>query len=155
GDVLSIAGHDLRISTAAHSSARFPYVSPIGGLPPTGDQCNHVVDGGYFENSGSFTAQQIFNAIAKTDSFKNYHPRITFIVIDYRPKAKKPKCCGFANEIIGPPRTLLAARGAHAVLAAGELPDPRIDFTLLPTVPQPLGWMLADASSAEMNNQIK
>jgi len=157
GDVLSIAGHDLRISTAAHCSARFPYVSPIGGLPPVADQkCNnHVADGGYFENSGSATALQIFNVIAQTNSFKTYHPRITFIIIDYRPKAKKPKCCGFANEIVGPPRTLLATRGAHAVFALGELPDPRIDFTLLPTVPQPLGWMLADASSKAMDAQIK
>jgi len=156
GDVLSIAGHDMRISTAAHCSARFPYVSPIGGLPPIGDQqCDHVADGGYFEDSGSATALQIFNVIAQTDSFKTYHPRITFIIIDYRPKVKKPKCCGFANEILGPPRTLLATRGAHAVLALGELPDPRIDFTLLPTVPQPLGWMLADASSKAMDDQIK
>jgi len=156
GDVLSIAGRDLRISTAAHCSARFPYISPIGGLPPIGNRPGyHVADGGYLENSGSATAQQIFNVIAQTPSFKTYHPRITFIIIDFRPKAGKPKYYRFANEILAPPRTLLATRGAHAVFALGELPDPRIEFTLLPTVPQPLGWMLADASSGEMNKQIK
>jgi hypothetical protein len=156
GDVLSIAGRDLRISTAAHCSARFPYISPIGGLPPIGDKAGyHVADGGYFEDSGSATALQIFNVIAQTDSFKKYQPRITFIIIDYRPKEKKPKYYSLANEILGPPRTLLATRGAHAVYALGELPEPRIDFSLLPTVPQPLGWMLADASSKAMDDQIK
>lgn len=156
GDVLSIAGRDLRISTAAHCSARFPYVSPVGGLPPRDGQVgHHIADGGYFENSGSATALQIFRVIAQTDSFKTYQPRITFIIIDYRPKAKLPKYCRFANEILGPPRGFLATQGAHAVFALGELPIERIDFTLLPTVPQPLGWMLANASRGAMDAQIK
>jgi hypothetical protein len=46
----------LRVSTAVHMSARFTYVSPAGGLR-SGD---HVVDGGYFENSGAATADDIF-----------------------------------------------------------------------------------------------
>jgi hypothetical protein len=156
GDVLNITGHDLRISTAAHASARFPYVSPVGGLPPRGDSAgHHIADGGYHENSGSATALQIFNAIKQTDSFKTYHPKITFIIIDYRPKPSPAKYYRFANELLGPPRGLLATRGAHAIFALGELPNPRIDFTLLPHVPQPLGWMLADGSRADMDDQIK
>ncbi|MEQ8813664.1 MAG: patatin-like phospholipase family protein [Thalassobaculum sp.] len=43
---------DMRLSTAAHNSARFPVISP-GGLWPRGRSM--VVDGGYFENFGAET----------------------------------------------------------------------------------------------------
>lgn len=51
---------DLPISAAAHLSARFTYVSPAGKFPPDG---THVVDGGYFENSGATTALDILREI--------------------------------------------------------------------------------------------
>lgn len=41
----------LRLSTAAIVSARFPYLTPAGSLPGSGGA---YVDGGYFENSGTF-----------------------------------------------------------------------------------------------------
>ena len=58
-------GPDLRLSTAALASARFPVVSPAGafysgGQLPFGDR---VVDGGYFENSGLTTALDIAEAL--------------------------------------------------------------------------------------------
>jgi hypothetical protein len=52
------AGHNMRAVTAARLSATFPYVSPtsrnedIDGL----DRNYHIVDGGYFDNSGIVTA---------------------------------------------------------------------------------------------------
>jgi patatin-like phospholipase len=55
-------GIDLRISAAAHLSARFTYVSPAGKFPPDG---THVVDGGYFENSGATTALDILREITR------------------------------------------------------------------------------------------
>jgi hypothetical protein len=51
---------DMRLSTAAHLSARFTYVSPAGRFEPDG---SHVVDGGYFENSGAATALDILRQI--------------------------------------------------------------------------------------------
>jgi len=55
-------GIDLPISAAAHLSARFTYVSPAGKFPPDG---THVVDGGYFENSGATTALDILREITR------------------------------------------------------------------------------------------
>jgi hypothetical protein len=55
-------GVDLPISAAAHLSARFTYVSPAGKFPPDG---THVVDGGYFENSGATTALDILREITR------------------------------------------------------------------------------------------
>jgi hypothetical protein len=60
-------GPDIRLSTAAMLSARFPIVSPAGiiralGAELTGDR---AVDGGYFENTGLTTALDIARAIRK------------------------------------------------------------------------------------------
>jgi len=56
---------DLRLSTAALLSARFPIISPAGVIrndadPSYGDR---VVDGGYFENSGLTTALDLAEAL--------------------------------------------------------------------------------------------
>ncbi len=67
---LATAG--LKLSTAVHHSARFPFVSPAGfieqrrgdapstALKPWG----RVVDGGYFENAGAVTAREIVEQLA-------------------------------------------------------------------------------------------
>ena len=54
-------GADIRLSTAALLSARFPIISPAaivraGGRGETGDR---IVDGGYFENAGLTTAMDV------------------------------------------------------------------------------------------------
>jgi hypothetical protein len=64
-DKLAAPYIDLPVSAAAHLSARFTYLSPAGKFPPDG---THVVDGGYFENSGATTAldilRQVTNALS-------------------------------------------------------------------------------------------
>ncbi|GJD48969.1 hypothetical protein OPKNFCMD_1695 [Methylobacterium crusticola] len=56
---------DLRLSTAALTSARFPVISPAGTFGVRGDwaQGDRVVDGGYFENSGMTTALDVAKAL--------------------------------------------------------------------------------------------
>ena len=52
-DVRAAIGRPLSNSTAAHLSARFMYVSPAGTVrTPDDEVAGHLVDGGYFENSG-------------------------------------------------------------------------------------------------------
>jgi hypothetical protein len=48
-------GCHIPLSTAAHMSARFTFVSPAGRFPDG----SHIVDGGYFENSAATTAYEI------------------------------------------------------------------------------------------------
>lgn len=76
GKPAPVDGPDVRLSTAALISARFPVISPagifstkardnrgVGGSmdpQPYGDQ---VVDGGYFENSGITTALEVVKAL--------------------------------------------------------------------------------------------
>ena len=50
---------DVRLSTAAHNSARFPLISPPGSICNQ-DQAivDRIVDGGYFENYGALGAKR-------------------------------------------------------------------------------------------------
>jgi hypothetical protein len=71
-------GDGVPLSTAVHLSARFTYVSPAGSVQnransgggparsPDADRSRRwirLVDGGYFENSGTVTAAELFTAI--------------------------------------------------------------------------------------------
>jgi hypothetical protein len=59
-----IDGPDVRLSTAALTSARFPIISPAGVFEMKGTIFgDQVVDGGYFENSGLTTALEIVQAL--------------------------------------------------------------------------------------------
>jgi hypothetical protein len=86
-DALAVSGHDMRISTAANNSARFPIVGPASTLAApirdsktqtlrvASDTCLpenrpqpvegefRIVDGGYFENFGATTALEILKEI--------------------------------------------------------------------------------------------
>jgi hypothetical protein len=58
---------DLRLSTAALLSARFPYVSPSGRLvkcdDETGDSATYLVDGGYYDNTGASPLVELWAAV--------------------------------------------------------------------------------------------
>jgi hypothetical protein len=55
---------DVRLSTAAHNSARFPIISPPGAVRNRKHQVvERIVDGGYFENYGALAAMEIAVAI--------------------------------------------------------------------------------------------
>ncbi|WP_167768346.1 hypothetical protein [Bradyrhizobium sp. MOS001] len=59
-DAISMLGSDVRLSTAAHNSARFTYISPAGDLiDRDGNPHGFVIDGGYFENYGAQTAVEL------------------------------------------------------------------------------------------------
>lgn len=145
----------IRMSTAALMSARFTYVSPAGTYAPG----THVVDGGYFENSGAATALQwwaevedwVFDVNQKTrrqrgrDAIKPF-----FIYIDnaapdaarVQPlvsKGPQPRRMEVRErtpmlpELSAPINALLAAREAHAVEAKTRARHEFIEFVSLDT----------------------
>jgi hypothetical protein len=59
------SGNDVRLSTAAHNSARFPLISPPGTVRNNSDQgiVDRIVDGGYFENYGALSAKELALAV--------------------------------------------------------------------------------------------
>jgi hypothetical protein len=163
-DSLEKMQRDLRMSTAALMSARFPYVSPAGTMTDGDEVVGRVVDGGYFEMSGAVAATELL-AFLRTKP--NVQPFV--IYIDYRDKTEgrtpedrtlfRPsygpggppwpsKIPSFATEAMSPVRGLLNTELARGDQAVGDLvqvakPD-LVEFRLLPRfVPLPLGWVLS------------
>jgi hypothetical protein len=67
-NIVVVAGDDIRLSTAATVSARFPIVSPQGNFrDQRGDRADEVVDGGYFENDGLATIGDVAAALKQYD----------------------------------------------------------------------------------------
>jgi hypothetical protein len=59
-------GQDVRLSTAALLSARFPYVTPYGRIAPCsiqGPRTSYDVDGGYLDNTGVTPLLQIWQKL--------------------------------------------------------------------------------------------
>jgi hypothetical protein len=64
-DALAMLQSDVPISTAVTMSARFPVISPSGGLRDrAGKLVGRVVDGGLFENFGALTADEVVRYVA-------------------------------------------------------------------------------------------
>jgi hypothetical protein len=62
---------DIRSSTAATLSARFPVLSPYGTLRNSDDKIvDRIVDGGYFENGGLATAADIAESLTSLGSIQ-------------------------------------------------------------------------------------
>ena len=123
----------IPLSTAAHMSARFTYVSPAGRFPDG----SHIVDGGYFENSGATTALEIVTRINEWCAFKHItdiDPKVIMISNNPRrppiaPAKPGPEKSGTAltapetvhphllGEVMSPVTTLLNARDARGTFA--------------------------------------
>jgi len=170
-DLLAALGADVSVSTAVNNSARFSYVAPAGtllraetgngGSPLScdpGQPCEHVVDGGYFENSGSATASDLLSTLAASKYASRIQVHVIFIQFRL---AEPPPVNGerFANEALSPVRALLSVRGAHADLATDELqrrvPEHFTTFELVQSKAVfPLGWLLADRTRNLMDQQM-
>jgi hypothetical protein len=60
GEVLD----DVQLSTAAHNSARFTFISPAGSIRNLDHNIvDRIVDGGYFENYGALSAKELALAV--------------------------------------------------------------------------------------------
>src|SRR5438105_14821751 len=93
------AGCHIPLSTAAHMSARFTYVSPAGRFPDG----TYIVDGGYFENSGATAALEIVTRINEWCAFKHItdvDPKI--IMISNNPRRPPIAPAKPGSQKIGP-----------------------------------------------------
>jgi hypothetical protein len=129
------AACNIPLSTAADMSARFTYVSPAGRFPGG----SHVVDGGYFENSGATTALEIVTRIkdvCRVDNISNVDVKVIMISNDPRkgllmiapakpvaepPGPKRTKSGttqgAFLGDLMAPPYALLNTRDARGTYA--------------------------------------
>jgi hypothetical protein len=127
----------IPLSTSADMSARFTYVSPAGRFP----NGTHVVDGGYFENSGATTALEIVTRIrdvCRIKQWNNIDVKVIMISNDPRkgssvispakpgpsPSPSQPERSApvttegeFLGDLTAPPYALANTRDARGVYA--------------------------------------
>lgn len=131
---------DVRLSTAAILSARFPYVSPSGRLqwqcePAEGEarKTTFVVDGGYLETSGSSPIVELSSKLLPLVARYNRRAPARFCVVPFMIQIDNgyesdaaAKAAKRPSELGVPGLTLVATRGAreaNAKAAAGLLFD--------------------------------
>lgn len=166
-------GKDMRLSTAIHNSARFAYVSPAGTL----EGSLHVVDGGYFDNSGAITAMELVYAVRDKLKKMGKTAQLKVIMINNNPVPDTSGSSGdqdlhtkpeikplrFSSGLLAPILTLLKVRTAHAAAAQDQLKklveNNRGTYILLVPhkgkVTLPLGWSLSHKAIQEMNQQAE
>jgi len=177
-------GPDAPLSAVVHNSARFTYVSPAGTLDPP---ANHpeldalqLVDGGYFENSGTATLAGVYRLLTEapataTPGFPVDRNRIYVIHLSNDPavpslldngKDSCPKIdadksrAKHYGEIASPVFALLATREGRGEVARRSLmrtlPDDHFfHFRLCEGDHHvPLGWTLSSAAWDELDRQL-
>lgn len=172
-DARHVIDEPLRLSTAAHMSARFTYVSPAGSIDRRDEpgKSIRVVDGGYFENSGAVTAEEILDTMLAEEGADS---RIQFILLhisnDPHPvrgetrEEKRQERRIFLNEALSPMRALLNARSARGFQAREHLWQEFeratgrevVHFDLFEDrVELPLGWLLSTETFEEMERRLE
>ena len=166
----------LALSTAAHMSARFTYVSPAGTLVKDGVARGRVVDGGYFENSGATTTIEILKMLPymaeRNPRWKNVEPWVIHLSNEpVNPNAppdslqeprnrREIRPNAWLNELLSPPMALLNTRDARGVYARDTLSwfvgsERFLQFGLCRTSENvPLGWVLSLSTQEHMSDQL-
>lgn len=108
--------------TAALMSARFPYVTPAASVYTQQGVKIRLVDGGYYENSGTETLHDLIDALGR------YRSEVKFelVALDFEPNTDDEITRSYwAGEILSPIRAMLATRQSR-----GELPKRRSENRL-------------------------
>lgn len=168
---------DIPLSTAANMSTRFPIISPAGLFPDK----THVVDGGYFDNSGAVTAWDMIRSLKQ---YLNAYPnpgrdsKITLKVVVIRfgdPRSATvslpaAKSTAFLIDLKAPIETIInrwsgSGRGYQEELRAELAPDKdpaaewqnnyyELCLEPNPRHPLPLGWLLSKRAADDMKSRI-
>jgi hypothetical protein len=174
---------DLKRSTAALLSARFPFVSPSGRIPgcvngvPT---TKFILDGGIVDDSGAESSMAVWSAIEPLVRQRNADtakppivPYFLQVDNDYLPATSPPDKTKSPNQLLAPLQALLQTTGLNSraararALAADifSLPFPtrlggvcsrymRIVAQGHPGIEAPLGWTLASGSQNDLKQQL-
>jgi hypothetical protein len=183
-EIYLCSDQDLRGSTAALLSARFPYVTPSGRLTQCADDDVHtnVVDGGYLDNSGAMSATDLYRTVRQLirdhnelfDQCRTACPvaegeerpvrriRPVFVQVDngYGNVAAAGDS-GRPRELLVPPRTRLAVAGTveqtarqRAFATFGSAAFFRIANAPHPGVQAPLGWVMSDSARDQLCDEL-
>jgi hypothetical protein len=157
-DFHSLTGRDVSVATAVHNTARFPYISAAGRLrAKNGENLGHLVDGGYFENTGADTLIDLLRYLKQSASPLNVR-FIVVVLLNSPPEehltdpARIPwRDTASLGEVFSPLRALLQTRAARGDLALRRLresvePGDVVEFRVCSDSglrEAPLGWQLS------------
>jgi len=165
----------LPLSTAAHMSARFTYVSPAGTLVRDGRAHGRAVDGGYFENSGATATMEILQTINLLKGKSKRWEKVDVYVIHISNETVDPALGDaladapgnpniaprrFLNEAMSPLLALLNTRDARGHWSRESLAWQVEDGHYLPfglcrsSRNAPLGWVLSGSTRVRMERQV-
>jgi hypothetical protein len=175
-DLLALLGGDIPASAAAGSSARFPYIGPLGTFRTVAGTTDAVADGGYFENLGASTLLELLDAL---DAVARRHGRrVRFVVLQLvnDPDAGMGSVRATPHEtpretpwsllprgLTGPVTVMLRTRDARGVSASEALARRVVSLggAYLPVRlgqsptgrTAPLGWSLSAAAREVIDSQ--
>jgi hypothetical protein len=157
-DFHKLTGRDVSVATAVHNTARFPYISAAGRLrAKNGENLGHLVDGGYFENTGADTLIDLLRYLRQAASplsvrfiavvLLNSPPEHHLTDPTRIPWHETPSL----GEVFSPLRALLQTRAARGDLALRRLresvePGDVVEFRICSDSglrEAPLGWQLS------------
>jgi hypothetical protein len=157
-DFHALTGRDVSVATAVHNTARFPYISAAGRLRATsGENLGHLVDGGYFENTGADTLIDLLRYLKQSASPLSVR-FIAVVLLNTPPQARlnEPNRIPWREtatlgELFSPVRALLQTRLARGDLALRRLretlePGDVVEFRVCSDSgfrEAPLGWQLS------------
>lgn len=165
-DLAAIAGRDLRVSTTLVNSARFPIVTPGGSLTDSAGRVRaHLVDGGYYENTGIETAYSLLRSLDPLR--RRYHIRPVLIYIqnsrgamDYPPAAStltasNPLRVFYQSWSSRSPSNLALVRGLQSALDF-DIVHIRLEHRFEGAeYAFPLAWVLSGRSKQAMDVQLE
>lgn len=169
-DLHALVGDDLPLSTVVHNSSRFAYISPAGRVRTRGgDDRGHVVDGGYFENTGAETLVDLVGALRAVVGPDRV--RLIAVVLRNTPATERMPQEATApwtetrrlGEAFAPLRAVLRSREARGELAIRRLRDTIgndnvVEFSVCAGRPgeaePPLGWELSREMIERLNGQV-
>ena len=116
-DLEAVLGHDVAASTAILNGARFPWISPAGTFKDHG-ATDHIVDGGYFDNSGAEAIRELARTLRALPDGGDLRIVKIFIGFDDTPIATadaKPRVPSnqFANDVVAPVVGLFGSMDGH------------------------------------------
>ena len=160
-NLLEVVSSDIPLSTAVSLSARFPYLTPAG-LVDLGHKKISVVDGGYFDNSGTQSLYELYVQLKK-EIPRNRKVKFAFIVLK---NSKKPDLMhqGMLHESLGPVRTFLNVWDARGYFAMQQLKmRSQDDGSLYHPIYLdrkeeeriPLGWYISKDAASFMDQDVK
>jgi hypothetical protein len=171
-DILAYQDQDLMASTAANVSARFPILGPSARFFIDGKkQERSVVDGGYFDNFGAFTLQQVSSQMAEVFKREDIVPIVIQITsdpdfslppyglsgrLDLRGQLSKD------HQFYVPLRTYFSLRRSHGMQAMLALQSWAVANgkyfhfdQCLPEGAAPLAWVISRRSQENLKATVK